>query len=205
MKSLLREQWGALRTWLDEADVLHHADDSSGLEGWTVRDLVVHLGFGLVMLDEVKAAPRDAEPLRIGQYVAGYRPAAHIIRDATRELAAATPDALEGIDVLAARAMAALDRPSPHIVQGRRGPLTHDDFVLTRLVELVVHGDDLTRVVRETTRSPLLPDAITTVAAALEGAYTLRSQELIDVNDPLHWIRIATGRWPSADPYLPLL
>jgi hypothetical protein len=205
MERLLRDQWMALRSWLDEVDVRRHGECASGLPAWTIRELVVHLGFGLVMLDEVVAAPGDAQPLPLGDYIARYRPAASAIATSTRELAEEMPNELECIDSLAARAWAALDRARAPIVMGRRGPLTHDDFLLTRLVELVVHGDDLHRAVPVPTRSPLLPEATSRVARALAEAYERRTGQTAAPGEPEEWLRLATGRRPSSDPHLPVL
>ena len=66
MQELLRRQWTELRAWLDRGDVRRHGSSPSILPGWTVRDLVVHLGVGLVMLDEVPAAPPGTAPLSVG-------------------------------------------------------------------------------------------------------------------------------------------
>lgn len=205
MECLLRDQWNALRSWLDEVDVRRHSECPSGLPGWTIREVVVHLGFGLVMLDEVVAAPQDAQPLPVGEYIARYRPAAPVIATATRKLAAQMRDELEGIDSLAERAWTALDRAKVPVVMGRRGPLSHDDFLLTRLVELVVHGDDLHRAIPGPARSPLLPEATSLVAETFARAYQLRSGRSLPLGEPEDWIRLATGRRPSSDPHLPLL
>ena len=205
METLLRDQWAGLRSWLDEVDVERHGARPSGLPAWTVRELVVHLGFGIVMLDEVSATPPDAVPLPLGEYVARYRPAAPVIATATRDLAAGTQSALAGIDALASRAWAALDRGLPPVVLGRRGPLAREDFVLTRLIELVVHGDDLHRALRPEADSPLLDDAVAVVADALGRAYELRAGAAPESPDGVRWIRLATGRQRSADPLLPLL
>ncbi len=205
MEILLRNQWAALREWLDDVDIDRLADAPSGLPGWTVRELVVHLGFGIVMLDEVEAAPAGAEPLSVGEYIGRYRPAAPVIAAATRELSAEMPDVLAGIDALAGRAWGALDRSLPPVVMGRRGPLTRDDFLVTRLVELVVHGDDLHRAAPAGAGSPLLAAATEVVAEALVHAYEGRTGRAPELMESLLWIRTATGRRPSPDPHLPLL
>jgi hypothetical protein len=205
METLVRGQWATLRSWLDGIDLHRHGSRPSGLAEWTVHELVVHLGFGIVMLDEVRAAPSDQAPLALGDYISRYRPAAHVIATATKDLAAESPDALLRIDVLAARAWGALDRTLPPIVMGRRGPLTREDFMLTRLLELVVHADDLHRAIRIEAPAPVLPEAMTVVAETLAQAYTLRAGEAPTPLDPGHWIRLATGRTPSPDPNLPLL
>lgn len=200
----MRGQWDALRRWLEETDILRHESQPSGLAGWTVRDLVVHLGFGLVMLDEVQGAPPEAEPLSVGAYIAQYKPAASAIRAATVETSARTANVLESLDSMASRAWAALDRPRPSVVMGRRGPLTYDDFLVTRLIELVVHGDDLERAVH-VSPAPLMQESLDVVAHALNGAYALRAGTAPSVNDARAWIRTATGRVSSSDPNLPLL
>jgi uncharacterized protein (TIGR03083 family) len=205
METLLRHQWAALRSWLDEIDLDEHGARPSGLAEWTVRDLVVHLGFGIVMLDEVSAAPPDAEPLPVGEYIARYRPAAPIIATATLTLAAELRNALDGIDALASRAWSALDGSLPPVVMGRRGPLTREDFLVTRLLELVVHADDLHRAIAIDTASPVLPEAMTVIAETLAGAYELRAGAPHSQMDLEQWIRLATGRYPSPDPHLPLL
>jgi uncharacterized protein (TIGR03083 family) len=204
MEQLVRDQWAALRLWLDAVDVLGHGEDPSGLPEWSITQLVAHLGFGLVMLDEVRPAPPDAEALPVGDYIAQYRPAAETIAVATNDLAAKMPDVLDGIDLLAARAWAALEHEAPSIVLGRRGPITHDDFLLTRLLELVVHGEDLRRAIGAQT-TPVLPEAEALICEVLERAYTRRGGQQAIPGEPKEWIRLATGRDPSVDPHLPLL
>jgi uncharacterized protein (TIGR03083 family) len=205
MEDLLRDQWSHLRSWLAQIDVERHGHRPSGLPGWNVHDLVVHLGFGLVMLDEVTAAPPDAQPVPVGTYIARYRSAAADIAAATRALAADHPDALRGIDALAERAWRALDRSLPPTVMGRRGPLTRDDFIVTRMIELVVHADDLHHAVGADGSPPVLPRAATVVAETLAAAYTqLAGRSPTRLGTP-EWIRRATGRIPSGDPHLPLL
>lgn len=205
LEPLLRGQWAALRAWLDEVEIRSYRDCPSGLPAWSIHELVAHLGFGLVMLDEVEAAPRDARPLPVGEYIARYRPAAPAIAEATSDLAATMEDELAGIDALAARAWAALESATAPVVLGRRGPLTRNDFLLTRLIEVVVHGDDLHRAVPIRVPSPLLPQATSVVAETLARAYELRGGQGVHSDDAMIWIRTATGRLPSSDPRLPLL
>jgi len=201
---LLRAQWAALRAWLADEDVLARADDASGLGDWTVADLVVHLGYGLRMLAEVGAAV-DEEPVALGRYVAGYVPARDRIADDTRAAASGLRGAeLTGIDAMAAEAWAALDVGLPPVVLGRRGPLRADDFLLTRLLELVTHGDDLHRLLGPGHRSPLLPAAVDRVADALAAAYAEVAGRAPGWAG-LDLIRVATGRTATDDPALPLL
>lgn len=206
MSALLREQWVALRSWLDAADVGRHTRLSSGLGDWDVGELVAHLGLGLRLLTEITPAPPDAVPLSLGRYVAAYPPAADGIATLTRELAGALgPDVLAGIDEIAERAWTALDDNAAPVVMGRRGPITLEDYVLTRLLELVVHGDDLHRALPDPPPTPVLEPAAEEVAAGLAAAYReLAGGEPVEP-DPMAWIRLAAGRVPSDDPRLPLL
>jgi hypothetical protein len=203
---LLREQWRELRAWLDEADVLAHGDRPTGLGAWSVSDLVAHLGLGLGMLTEITPAEQGTEPMSFGQYVGYYPPAAEAIAANTRELAAELEtDPLAGLDRIAEQAFAAIEGVTWSVVLGRRGPLTYADYLQTRLLELVVHGDDLARVVPEAGTSPVLGSAAVSVAATLADAYEERAGRRPDMNDPMAWIRAAAGRTATDDSFLPLL
>ncbi len=110
MEHLLRQQWSALRGWLEEVDVIGNRQLPSGLGSWSVGELVAHLGLGLGMVADVSAAPADAEPMSLGRYVAAYQPAARSIAEMTRELALSlSDDLLGGIDAIAEKSWRALD------------------------------------------------------------------------------------------------
>lgn len=200
----LREQWSVLRAWLEREGVLDRAGEPSGLGVWTISDLVVHLGYGLRMTAEVTSAA-DQEPIGVARYVAGYLPAGQQIAADTATVAASLRGReLTGIDELAAQAWQALDAGLPPVVLGRRGPLRSDDFLLTRLLELVAHGDDLHRVLGTDHPSPLLTSAVDRVAAMLADGY----REVAGLSPRwtgIDLIRIATGRAMTDDPTMPLL
>jgi hypothetical protein len=90
------------------------------------------------------------------------------------------------------------------VLQARRGPITREDYLLTRLLELVVHGDDLQRALGRTD-PPLLPTAVTAVSDGLAAAYEERAGVPPTDTEGLGWIRRAAGRVPTDDPHLPLL
>ena len=90
MDDLLRRQWALLRGWLADNDVLA-ARDRRRAAGWTLGDLVAHLGFGLAMVPESKAAPSGTAPISLARYIVQYQPAAPVTAEKTRELAAAWP------------------------------------------------------------------------------------------------------------------
>lgn len=71
LESLLRAQWLRLRDWVDERE-LATSDAPSVLDGWTVADLVAHLGLAMGTLTRAEPAPPDAVPMTLAELVAGY-------------------------------------------------------------------------------------------------------------------------------------
>ncbi|SDE56440.1 sterol carrier family protein [Auraticoccus monumenti] len=133
-----------LRTW---ADWLPSADPSTPtpLPGWDVGTLSAHLvvvGEGL--LDGLGRPTRDA-PLPVLDYVARYAAGAGEIDERAR--ARADGPTAADLAELAARISEAAAGAVPAVVAGPRGPLRGTDWVATRLVDAVVHADDLTRAV----------------------------------------------------------
>ncbi len=206
MRELVRAQWDQLLAWLVEVDAEGRAGLPSGLDGWTVGDLVAHVGLGIGMVAEVRAAPPGTTPVGVGAYVGQYRAAATVIDWETRELRQRLePRLLEGIDALARESWASLEAHGAEVVLGRRGAVTLDDYLLTRLVELVVHADDLERALGSRVTSPVRDDALLVVADALSAVHLeLRGTRPV-VTDPLTWVREASGRQPAPDGAPPLL
>ncbi|MBC3190148.1 maleylpyruvate isomerase N-terminal domain-containing protein [Pseudonocardia sp. C8] len=204
VERVLRDQWAVLRAWIEDERVLDHASEPSGLGGWTVGDLVVHLGFGLRMVADLGSAA-GREPIGIAEYVAGYAPAQHRIAAETAGIAASARGAeLRTVDRLADETWQALDGGLPDVVLGRRGPLRRDDFLLTRLIELVTHGDDLHRRLGPQRPGPLVGAAVALVCGVFAAAYEEATGR------PPRWrglelVRVATGRIATGDPAVPLL
>jgi len=204
VRTLLEQQYVALAAWLDEVPVSAHLVEPVGLGDWTVRELVAHLGLGIGLSRFVTTAPEGAVPLSLGEYVRAYPPAADQIVADTRALSTAFgDDVVAGFRGTASEAFAALDATPGDVLQARRGPIARDDYLTTRLVELVVHGDDLQRALGRAD-APLLPAAVASVGAALAAAYVERGG-VARRPEGLEWIRLATGRVASEDPLLPLL
>jgi len=206
-EAMLHEQWRRLRAWLDEVEGLRYAERPVGLGEWTVADLVAHLGLGIGMLTEITPAEEGTEPMSLRRYVGHYPPAAEAIAATTRDLAAELrDDLLGGLDRIAADAFAAIEGVGWPVVLGRRGPLSYPDYLQTRLLELVVHGDDLARAVPESGSTPVLDEAVASVAASLATAYEEVAGRRPGIGpDALGWVRLAAGRVVSEDPHLPLL
>ena len=204
MRRILEQQFVALADWLDALPVRAHLSVPVALGDWTVRELVAHLGLGIGLSRYVTAAPPGAVPLSLGDYVRAYPPAAEQISAMTRELSTTLgEDLVGGFRRTAAESFAALDATPGNVLQARRGPIARDDYLLTRLLELVVHGDDLQRAL-DRADAPLLPEAVAAVDDALAAAYQERSGGA-PRSRGLAWLRLATGRVPADDPHLPLL
>jgi len=203
---LLREQWTPLRTWICDAGVLDHGTSPSGLGDWTVTELVAHLGRAMDALAGCRPAP-GLTPMGLGDYLAGYADGAAAIAETTRALTVRFgDDVLGGVDSMVAgafEALAGLGAPQD-VVLARRGPIRLDDFVLSRLIELVVHGDDLARALPALPAPPLLDDAVQSVALALVEVHHGRTGRRPSTADPLRWIRRAAGREDADDTGLPL-
>lgn len=202
----------------------------SGLAGWDVHHLLVHLAG---QIDTVPKAlseppPEATEPTAdLTTWALSTGTAAESLDAATRREAAETEDG-------AAAVAASAERLEPVLEDAVRGDwlLPHPlgamraiDFTLTRLVELVVHSDDLARATGVKVRldryavactARLLADAL--AAKAPGRAVELRVPPFAAVQcvagprhtrgtppnvveaGPLTWIRLATGRvtWEAA-------
>ena len=138
------DQWALTREWCESVD---DWTAPSAVEGWTLRELVAHLG---LVADSIRAASEGESsdtPLRLGDYIATYREGAGLIDAKTREWASGD-GFLYSVDASAEqadRALAAVD--GNPVVQARRGPIRWVDFLRTRCIELTVHTDDLVRSV----------------------------------------------------------
>lgn len=225
----LPAQAAVLVEWLDGVEDGLWSGPSV-LSGWTVTELAVHVLHVLESTPRVLGTPAADRPLSIAEYVAGYAPAATQVRErevagaagrqpadvrrALRDVLAALPDRLAGLDPAA-------------VVRAARGPVRAGDYLVTRVVELVVHGDDLARSVPD--REPPRPDrgalrvTVGALAQVLAERAPGRSVELrippyaavqcvegprhtrgtppnVVEMDPLTWIRLAAGRlrWAEA-------
>jgi uncharacterized protein (TIGR03083 family) len=204
----------------------------SGLPGWDVHHLLVHIAAQIDAVPRLLAEP-EPEPgpktavTDLSTWAVSTAGIADRLDAATRWDAASYPDAAAAIDAATARldgvwdeALRA-DRLIPLVFGRMRAP----DFMVTRLVELVVHSDDLVRAtgvavsldrqaVAAVTR--LLADALAAKApgnsvevripphAAVQCVagprHTRGTPPNVVEADSLTWIRLATGRttWKAA-------
>ena len=205
----------------------------SVLAGWSVSDLGAHLVLVADSLTALVPAPRSTRPIRLGAYVATYPAAADVLAERTRAAAGgpgrSVTGLLDALDERFAEAVRTLDRlgPGDPVVTARRGPIRLGDFLASRVVELVVHGDDLARSLPDLDRPALPPEAellaVRVLLEALAERAPGRSLEVrvppyavvqcvpgprhtrgtppgVVETDPLTWLRLAAGRvgWGEA-------
>ncbi|MFJ8488573.1 sterol carrier family protein [Streptomyces sp. NPDC094038] len=198
------------------------------LAGWTVRDLVAHIGMAVTAvhraLDRPEPAKADAVLL---DWPFGTSGNAAAIDEFTRRLAAGHPDPDAYLADADAGLRALLDaHPGTRLLATSAGAMSLDDYLVTRTVELVVHTDDLAAAVpgldvpydRQALAActRLLADALAVkapggstevrvppyaVVQCVEGPrHTRGTPPNVVETDPLTWIRLATGRlaWKEA-------
>ncbi len=203
LENLLRAQWLRLRDWVDRLDLAVDTEPSV-LAGWTVAELVAHVGRAMDALTPAQPAAPGTVPLTLAEYVGTYPGRAADIQETTRQIAAQIAhDPLPAVERMAEAAFAQLsvlrDLGADPVVQARRGPVLLSTMVTSRLLELVVHADDLvrsTRLVAPGDPGPLEAGAVAVVADALLDVLVDRGGWAVEVVDPIAWLRLACGRVP---------
>jgi len=192
----------------------------SALPGWDLRTLLghivlIHEGFGRI-LNTHSTQP----PLSPHRYVARYRQDVDAIADSTRATAS-EHTAAQLADRLRRPVAVPEDVTERTVLAAPRGPVTALDWVTTRIVDVVVHADDLSRTFPDRdpvpTPRPALATAVRTLAEALTARAPGRSVEVrvppfvavqavagprhtrgtppnVVETDPVTWLRLATGR-----------
>jgi uncharacterized protein (TIGR03083 family) len=222
-----RDQGAAVADWLTALPATAFSAPSA-LDGWDVRTLVghiVHVQRGL----SARLQDATSEPaLPVAEYVRRYQPAAGTIDESTRATAAQrTADELIA-ELRDSVQLPESERPAQRaVIMGGRGPITALDWVRTRILDLVVHCDDLSRSLPDRPpvllRRPALATAVRTLAEILAAQAPGRSVELrvppfiavqaipgprhtrgtppnVVETDPVTWLELATGRveWKNA-------
>ncbi|MDH6703600.1 uncharacterized protein (TIGR03083 family) [Kitasatospora sp. MAA19] len=233
-------QAGALRTAVHELcarpDAAERLARPTRLGEWTVRELLAHLA---VQIDWVPAHVDDPQegrpPLDLPGWVAAVGTVAPLLDEQARatargEFAGDPASVAQAFDRAASGLVQLLSadevRDPQRRFEIRLGSMTLADMLVTRLVETVVHADDLAaalgldgfphdrQAVAAVTR--LLADAFAerapggavelrippyAVVQAVEGPrHTRGTPPNVVETDPLTWIRLATGRadWAAA-------
>ncbi len=221
-------QSAVVRDWLAALPFEAFATPSV-LPGWDLRLLTGHVLMVHRGLLESLARPTDEAPLPIGDYVWRYRAAHEDIEATTNELTADhNPDELlTEIDLVIRALRNRLAQPVPKVILAPRGPIATGDCLLTRVIELVTHAEDLNRSLPG--RPAIAHDrkamaaAVRTLASILATRHPGRSVEVrvppfaavqcipgprhtrgtppnVVETEPLTFLRLATGRlsWAEA-------
>ncbi len=203
-------------------------DAPSVLEGWDVRTLIGHLVLTQQGFARVLQSRTTQRAIPVADYVRAYRREAASIDDSARRTTLATPLplALTRLRDGASLRAGVTDVPDRAVLDGPRGPITALDWALTRVVDLAVHCDDLSRSLPDhaplAIRRPVLASGVRTLAEILAAQVPGRSVELrvppfvavqavpgprhtrgtppnVVETDGLTWLRLATGRTSFAD------
>ncbi|QJW35780.1 maleylpyruvate isomerase N-terminal domain-containing protein [Cellulosimicrobium protaetiae] len=196
----LHSQWDRLDRWLRDlgGELDRDAARPSVLDGWTVGELVAHLGRVMETLALCGPVPAGTVPLTLAEYLGTYPERADEIEHATRALdEQIAADRLGHVEAFAAAGFARLDElADERVVQARRGPITLLDMVRSRVLELVVHADDLARSFPGVRSDPVDRAALDAVAAELLRVVVTRGGWSLEVREPRLWLRLACGRVP---------
>jgi uncharacterized protein (TIGR03083 family) len=168
----LLEQSQHLVTWLGQLSDAEFAA-TSVLPGWDVRTLTGHLVLIHTGLLRVLDRPTGSPAVPLALWVRRYRRDVEQIQASTAE---ATDDH-SGSELVArlAAALTALegrlaDEGSlPAVVDTPRGPSSTTDFLATRVLEVVVHADDLSRSLPTREPVPLARRGLSLCSRTLTG------------------------------------
>ncbi|WTW96405.1 maleylpyruvate isomerase family mycothiol-dependent enzyme [Streptomycetaceae bacterium NBC_01309] len=222
VRTALVAEWRALA---DVTDALEPArlKEPSGLTGWTVADLVGHIAAGIEAVPRWLGQPEPTgPPITVEQWAGGTAAAAEAISELAQEMAEAGKTPRDYVDD-AARLVA--ETPETRVSVTRIGPMRVPDMLVTRLIEAVVHADDLERAIG--TAFPHDRQALAVVTRVLADILAVRAPGYsVEVrvppfavvqcvtgpkhtrgtppnvveSDPRTWLRLAAGRltWEDA-------
>jgi uncharacterized protein (TIGR03083 family) len=220
--SAMLAQSAAISAWAERLPDSAFARPSV-IPGWDVRALLGHVLLVHRGLLRWLAVPTDAVPLPTHEFVRRYRRDADALDAATREAAGdrSGQDLRAELPVLRAQVAARLAGDLPRVIETSRGPTTVDGFLTTRVIELVVHADDLSRSLadqapidqpREASAIACRALAEILAAQAPGRSVEVRVPPYVAVQavagprhtrgtppnvveaDPVTWLRVATGR-----------
>jgi uncharacterized protein (TIGR03083 family) len=179
--------------------------DRPGLGEWSIAELVAHLIRAVTRIDAYREADATGPVIhdRVSYFQFDMAAAAPAIAQRARDEALAVPpSALPARFANGWRASArwAAALPGAHVIATARGPMRLDEYVATRVLEVVVHHMDL--------RSALaMPPGATPAAGRLTMAIL---EGMLGAPRPRNlgrtrFILTTTGRLPSDDRRFPLL
>ena len=223
----LLAQSSRVRGWLAELEPADFARETV-LPGWDVRMLLAHVVLIHVGLVRCLAQPSNDPAVPTAEFVRRYRRDVDQIASSTQNTAGTRSPAelMAALGAGIADVEQSVGAGVPSVIAASRGPTKGIEFLRTRIVEMVVHSDDLSRSLPGREPVPLergaLASAVRTLAKVLTEQAPGRSVELrvppfvavqaidgprhtrgtpanVVETDPLTWIRLATGRLRWAD------
>jgi uncharacterized protein (TIGR03083 family) len=198
---LSSEEWAA-STRLNPVD--------ENLPRWTILELAGHLEFAMDMVGTLVNERSDEEPKLdpAGFFMVRRSEVAPIVyQHAYKTVGGRVSTQMrESFSATCSATLKQVESASPDLVgPAFFGPMRLDDFLVTRVVETVVHGLDLTQALG---REPVAtPAGVKTTAAVLDELLARRAtgKRPADLSDDRKWLEAAAGRVPHVDQRLPLL
>ncbi|MFC7625046.1 sterol carrier family protein [Microlunatus sp. GCM10028923] len=142
------DQARIIRDWLSELSAADF-DNPTVLDAWDVRTLTGHLVGVLSRLTEALRQPSRQPAVPVHELVRRYRRDVAMIMNWTEQLTGdhPGPELVRRLGTAIDEAAAALQPGTvlPKVIMTPRGPGRTSEFVATRIVDLVVHADDLSR------------------------------------------------------------
>jgi len=179
------EQSQSLVAWLRGLSDAEFAAPSL-LPGWDVRTLTGHLVLIHAGLDRLLDRPTRSAPVPLAEWVRRYRRDVDQIMALTAQTTAdrTGPQLVEELGAALGILTHRLSGSEllPQVLDSPRGPTSLTDFLATRVVEVVVHADDLSRSLPDRAPVELQRRALgvcsRTLASVLAGQHPGRSIEV---------------------------
>jgi hypothetical protein len=186
VRSALIRQWELIAEALAEIDVAA----PSRIVGWSNGVVLAHLYVQPHLVTRFLDTASNAEPeLGVVENLAGTKTFTDLIDTSARK--GALLNKLDIAGPLSAARDSVLCAPLGQTVETFQGLITVEDYLVTRCVEAVVHGEDLVE--------PVVPDPVAEAVAAT-ALFSVLADSAPDLLVEAHrlprrdWINFATGR-----------
>lgn len=207
INTALDAQWARTIDWLEPLgqDLHGQADNESSAQGWTVAQLITHMGMAMDVLITAQPVTEPVVKLNLAEYLRSYSDQSQAILERSRNVEQRATEAL--LNYLSAQANAVSKRlgefgTDPDLVlQTSSTAIELHDLAAASLIEVVVHSLDLELSFTGTVdmaggRIPVHPDSLRLVAQILLDVLSVRGATGLEVKDPRRWVLLATGRAP---------
>jgi uncharacterized protein (TIGR03083 family) len=188
----LIRQWELISEVVDAIDLAA----ASRCNGWTNREVLAHLYVQPHLVRRFLGTASALEPqVRLSENLAGTKSFSELINDSARK--GATLNKVDLRAPLEAVRNVVLAAPLRATITTLQGTISVSDYLVTRCVEAVVHGSDLT--------PPVTPDPVAEAITsnALLEVLELSAPDLVveaQALPPERWIDFATGRVKATGP-----